>query len=151
MVRKAVLNDAEQIHKLINSFADRKLMLARSLNYVYEKIREFWVYGKKSKILGCCSLNIVGWQNLAEIKSLAVDGRQQRRGIGKALVGACLEEAGSLGIKKVFVLTYEPGFFRKLGFHLIEKEKLPHKIWADCLNCPEFPDCKEVALIKRVE
>ena len=150
MPKKATLQDASQIHDLVNSYARRGLMLGRSLNYVYEKIRDFWVQRQRKKVIGCCALNIVGWQNLAEIKSLAVDKKYQNKGIGKGLVEACLKEARSLGIKKVFVLTYEPDFFKKLGFKLISKEKLPHKIWSDCLNCPEFPGCHEEALIKTI-
>jgi amino-acid N-acetyltransferase len=150
MPKKASLGDVRQIHTLINSYAKRQLMLGRSLNYVYEKIRDFWVHKNRGNVLGCCALNIVGWQNLAEIKSLAVDKKHQKKGIGKGLVEACLKEAKILGIKKVFILTYEPEFFKKLGFKLISKERLPHKIWSDCLNCPEFPGCGEEALIKEV-
>ena len=151
MIKKAVLKDAESIYKLINSFADKRLMLSRSLNYVYEKIREFWVYKQKGRVIGCSSLNVVGWQDLAEIKSLAVDKKYQRKGIGGLLVKACLKEAKTLGVERVFVLTYKPAFFRRLGFNAIKKEKLPHKIWSDCLNCSEFPECKEEALIKRIK
>ena len=150
MPKKAALADVRQMHELINSYARRGLMLPRSLNYVYEKIRDFWVQRQRSKVVGCCALNIVGWQNLAEIKSLAVDKKYQKKGIGKTLVEACLKEAKALGIKKVFVLTYEPDFFKSLGFRLISKEKLPHKIWSDCLNCPEFPGCHEEALMKTI-
>ena len=125
-------------------------MLGRSLSYIYEKIRDFWVYKDKNKVLACCSLNIVGWQDLAEIKSLAVDKKYHKRGLGRLLVNACLKEAKDIGIKKIFVLTYEPKFFKKMGFRPIGKEKLPHKIWSDCLNCVEFPDCREEALIKNI-
>ncbi|MFC1514271.1 N-acetyltransferase [Candidatus Omnitrophota bacterium] len=148
MPKKASLEDVHHIHVLINAYAKRGLMLGRSLNYIYEKVRDFSVHKQRGKVLGCCALNIVGWQNLGEIKSLAVEKKYQKKGIGKSLVDACLKEAKVLGIKKVFVLTYEPAFFKKLGFKLISKEKLPHKIWSDCLNCPEFPGCHEEALIK---
>ena len=150
MLQKASLRDVHAIHRLINAFAQRKMMLPRSLNYVYERVREFWVYTKRNKVIGCCALSIVGWQDLAEIKSLAVDGHYQGQGIGRVLLEACIEEAKGLGVKKVFALTYEPVFFKKSGFKPIKKEKLPHKIWADCLNCPEFPKCKEEALVKKV-
>ncbi len=150
MFKKATISEAPQIYKLITLFAKRRLMLARSLNYIYERIRDFWVCKRGGEVIGCCALTIVGWQELAEIKSLAVKEKYQGRGIGTHLVKKALEEAKSLGLKKVFVLTYEPKFFKRLSFKEIDKEKLPHKIWADCLNCPEFPDCKEIALIKKL-
>ncbi|MBN2119598.1 MAG: N-acetyltransferase [Candidatus Omnitrophica bacterium] len=150
MLKKATLEDAQKIHRLINTFARERLMLGRSLNYIYDRIRDFWVYKEKNRVLGCCSLNIVGWQDLAEIKSLAVDKKHQKKGLGKALVKISLKEAKELGIKKVFVLTYESAFFKKFGFKTVSKDKLPHKIWADCLNCPEFPACKEEALIRKI-
>lgn len=151
MVKKAIIQEAEDIHKLVNLFAGKKLMLPRSLNYIYEHIRDFWVKRDASKVRGCCSLNIVGWESLAEVKSLAVEEDYQNKGIGKSLVEACLNEARSLDLERVFTLTYKPGFFEKLGFKRIDKNKLPHKIWADCINCPEFPNCKEIALIRDVE
>ncbi|MCD6539244.1 MAG: N-acetyltransferase [Candidatus Omnitrophica bacterium] len=150
MFKKATISEAAQIYRLIGFFAKKRLMLVRSLNYIYERIRDFWVYQEGGEVIGCCALAIVGWQDLAEIKSLAVKGKYQGKGIGSALVKKALEEAKSLGLKKVFVLTYAPEFFKKLGFKEIDKEKLPHKVWSDCLNCPEFPDCKEIALIKKL-
>ena len=150
MFKKATISEASQIYKLIGLFAKKRLMLARSLNYIYERIRDFWVYQEGREVIGCCALAIVGWQDLAEIKSLAVKKKYQGKGIGTGLVKKALEEAKSLGLKKVFVLTYEPEFFERLGFKEIDKEKLPHKVWSDCLNCPEFPDCKEIALIKKL-
>lgn len=150
MFKKARFSEAVQIYKLISYFARKKLMLERSLNYIYERIRDFWVYKEKREVIGCCALSIVGWEGLAEIKSLAVKEKYQSRGIGTQLVKKALEEAKLLGLKKVFVLTYKPEFFKRLGFKEIDKEKLPHKIWSDCLNCPAFPDCKEVALIKKL-
>ncbi|MCM8770725.1 MAG: N-acetyltransferase [Candidatus Omnitrophica bacterium] len=150
MIRKANIKDVKQIHKLINYFAAKDLMIARSLNELYENIRDFWVYEEKSKVVGCAALHVVGWQELAEIKSLAVEKRRQRKGIGKSLVLKCLEEASTLAVKKVFCLTYLPEFFMRFGFKKIDKSKLPHKVWIECCNCPKFPDCKEIALVKEI-
>ncbi|MCM8779966.1 MAG: N-acetyltransferase [Candidatus Omnitrophica bacterium] len=150
MIRKANIKDVRGMHRLINHFAARDLMIARSLNELYENIRDFWVFTDRRKIYGCAGLHISGWQDMAEIKSLAVDKSMQRKGIGSALVLKCLEEAKTLKVKKVFCLTYSPRFFTRLGFKKIDKAKLPQKIWAECCNCPKFPDCKEVALIKKV-
>jgi len=150
MIRKAKISDIFTIHSLINKFAKKDLMLARSLNELYENIRDFWVYEEKGKVLGCCALHI-SWEDLAEIRSLAVDERFQKRGIGSLLVKSCIEEAKSLGCKKIFVLTYIPEYFMRFGFKKIPHKSLPHKVWAECINCPKFPNCKETALIKSSE
>jgi amino-acid N-acetyltransferase len=147
MIEKARIDDPPEILALVNEFANRQLMLARSLNEVYESLRDFFVWREDGRILGCAALHI-SWQGLAEVRSVAVRDDAQGRGIGRALVEGCLNEARELGIKRLFVLTYLPEFFQKFGFVPYLKEKLPHKIWADCLNCPRFPDCDEVALIR---
>ena len=148
-IRKAKIKDIKQLHKLINSYARKDLMLARSLNELYENLRDFWVIEENRKIVGCCALHVC-WDTLAEIKSLAVQKKRQNRGIGSRLSAACIAEAKFLGAKKIFVLTYRPHFFRKLGFKKIRHSQLPHKIWAECINCPKFPDCDETALIKKL-
>jgi amino-acid N-acetyltransferase len=147
MIRKAKISDAKQLYALINSWAKKGKVLERSLNYLYEAIRDFWVYEDKRKIVGCCALHVVGWQDLGEIKSLVVAKKYQGRGIGKQLVEKCLQEARSLGIKNIFALTFVTSFFKKLGFKAINRKDLPHKIWSDCVNCVYFPDCHEEALI----
>lgn len=149
MLRKAGIADIKQIQRLINGFADKDLMLGRSLNELYENLRDFFVYEEKGRIIGCGALHIC-WDDLVEIKSLAVESRYQKQGIGRQLVEACIEEAKGLGAGSVFTLTYVPDFFRKLGFKKIEHKKLPHKIWAECINCPKFPDCQETALIRKI-
>ena len=149
MLRKARIGDIKQIQGLINSFAKADLMLPRSLNELYENLRDFFVYEDKNKIAGCSALHI-SWDDLAEIKSLAVDKRYQRKGIGRSLATACIQEAKALGAKKIFVLTYAPDFFKSIGFKKIAPKKLPHKIWAECINCPKFPDCDETALIRKI-
>ncbi len=148
-IRKAKINDIKQIQSLINFFAKQDLMLARSLNELYENIRDFWVFKRNKKVLGCAAVH-VSWDNLVEIKSVAVNKDYQRRGIGKKLVKACINEAGQLGAKKIFVLTYKPDFFRKFGFRKIQHSDLPHKIWAECIKCPKFPGCDEIALLKHI-
>jgi len=149
VIRKAKIEDIKQIQGLINYFARKDLMLARSLNELYENIRDFWVIEENKKITGCCALHI-SWDNLAEIKSLAVAKNKQKKGLGKELVLAALEEAGQLGAKRVFVLTYKSVFFKKFGFKRIKNSDLPHKIWAECINCCKFPNCHEVAMAKQL-
>ncbi|RJO64448.1 MAG: N-acetyltransferase [Candidatus Omnitrophota bacterium] len=137
------------IQGLINSFAKKDLMLARSLNELYETIRDFWIYEDKGKIVGCCALHI-SWDDLAEVKSLAVKKEKQHKGIGRELVLTCIGEARVLGAKKLFVLTYKPDYFKKFGFVKINHSQLPHKIWVECIRCAKFPDCQETALIKKL-
>lgn len=146
MIRKARFSDIEEIQRLINRYAEEGALLPRSLNELYENIRDFFVWKEKGKLLGCCALHIT-WENLAEIKSLAVSRRVRRKGIGNRLLQSALAEAKGLGIKRVFALTNQEKFFKKNGFKKIKKEKLPHKIWGECIKCPKFPDCDEVAMI----
>ena len=147
MIRKAKIRDIKEIQELIGYFAKRDVMLPRSLNELYENIRDFWVYEEQGKLVGCAALHI-SWDNLAEVKCLAVAKHKQKKGLGRDLVIACLAEAQVLGAKKIFVLTYKPEFFKKLGFKKIKHEALPHKIWAECINCCKFPNCQEIALLK---
>jgi len=149
-ITKAQIGDAKQMQSLINFYASKDMMLPRSLNEIYENIRDYWVCREDDKIIGCCGLHIIGWDNLAEIKSLAVAKTKQKKGIGRNLVETCLNEARALKLKKIFALTYSPGFFKKLGFKKIPKSKLPHKIWAECCNCPKFPNCNEEAMLKNI-
>ncbi|MBW1798741.1 MAG: N-acetyltransferase [Deltaproteobacteria bacterium] len=148
-IRKAVISDIEAIHRLLNHYADEGLLLPRSLSELYDHLRDFVVLEENDpdhRVLGVCGLRIC-WDDLAEIKSLAVVQHMHGEGMGTRLVETCIREARSLGLKRVFTLTYVPAFFRKLGFGDVEKSVLPHKIWADCLNCPKFPNCDETALM----
>jgi len=149
MIRKAKIDDIKQIQGLINYFAKKDLMLPRSLNELYENIRDFWVSEVNKKVVGCCALHI-SWEDLAEIKSLAVSKSSQNKGIGRELMQVCLDEAKELGAKRLFALTYKPGFFQQFGFKRIKNSCLPHKIWAECINCCKFPNCQEIALLKQL-
>ncbi|MDP2912982.1 MAG: GNAT family N-acetyltransferase, partial [Candidatus Omnitrophota bacterium] len=105
MIRKATVRDVKNIQKLINFYAKKERMLPRSLNELYENIRDFWVYTEGKNIIGACALHI-DWEDLAEIKSLAVLARKSGHGIGRRLLEKCLKDAGTLKVKKVFALTY---------------------------------------------
>ena len=142
------MDDIRQMHALLQGFAEQKLLLPRSISSLYDHLRDFIVYEENGRIVGICSLQIC-WENLAEIRSLAVAENGQKKGIGTKLVKHCLKEAQDFGIKNIFTLTYQPGFFKKLHFVDIDKSELPHKIWADCIHCPMFPDCDEEALMYR--
>jgi len=150
MVRKARLSDAEAIHSLVNSYAQKGLLLPRSISSVYEHIRDFWVYEEEGEVVGCCALQIV-WEDLAEIRSLAVREDRKGEGIGRKLVEVCIKEAKELGIERVFSLTYARDFFEALGFRVVDKSVLPHKVWGDCVNCVKFPSCDEIAVILELD
>ena len=146
MIEKATIKDVELIHKLLLQASRRGGVLPRAFVDLYENLRDFFVYKEKNKIVGCCALHIV-WRDLAEIRSLSVDSHYRKRGIGRKLIEAALSEAKNLGIVQVFALTNRRPFFEKVGFSLIDKNSLPHKIWSDCMNCAKFPDCDEEALV----
>ena len=150
MIRKAKLDDVKEIHKLIKQYATRGGILPRSLSELYDHLRDFFVYTKNRKVIGICALHL-SWEDLAEIRSLAVKEEDRKKGLGAKLVKACLDESKSLGVKRVFALTYEPVFFERLGFKRVDKTILPHKIWTDCLKCVKFPDCDEIALVKELD
>ena len=147
---KARISDVAEMHKLINYFADKDEMLARSLSEIYENIRDYFVVREGERLIGCAALH-VSWSDLAEIKSVAVAEDSQQQGVGAQLIDACLAEAKELGISIVFCLTYQPAFFEKFSFSQVDKMELPRKVWTECYRCPKFPDCDEVALIYNVE
>ena len=148
VIRKAKADDIEAVHKTLNRYADQGLLLPRSLSELYDHLRDYFVLEAQDSgdIQGVCGLGIC-WKDLAEIESLAVHETVKGQGFGRKLVEKCLDEARSLGLNKVFTLTYVPQFFSNIGFEEIDKSTLPHKIWADCLKCPKFPDCDETALM----
>ena len=147
MVRKARVADVVLIQKMLRDFADAGSLLARSLSELYTTLRDMVVYENEDDgIVGCCALHIL-WDDLAEIRSLAVLEPYRRRGIGRALVESCVSEAGELGLNRVFTLTYEVEFFQSLGFRTVDKNMFPQKVWWDCHNCPKFPNCDESALV----
>ena len=145
-VRKATLDDVPEMHRLINHFAKQELMLSRSRGDLYENLRDFTVVEEGERVVACGALHIV-WDDLAEIKCLAVAQDHQKQGFGRAIVRSLLEEARNLGVTRVFCLTYQRPFFVGLGFEHALKESLPHKIWSECIRCAKFPDCDEEAVI----
>lgn len=148
-LRKARITDVKGIHRLImDTSSDDGLVLPRSYNQLYSHLRDFFVMvdeTREDEVLGCCALAI-SWENLAEVRSLVVAREVRGHGLGRRLVEAGLSDAVTLGIYRVFVLTNTPDFFRHMGFSEVSKDTLPQKVWSDCLNCPRFPDCDEIAL-----
>ncbi|MGD9082947.1 MAG: N-acetyltransferase [Desulfobacterales bacterium] len=152
MIRKAKIKDIKAIHKLLQNYGRKGELLPRPLSVLYDHVRDFSVYvdEKHDEVIGCCSLQFC-WDDLAEIRSLAVHPDHIGKKIGSNLVEAMLSEAKSFGIKKVFALTYREEFFKKFGFMQIDKSKLPLKIWADCIMCVKFPDCDETAMMRELD
>jgi len=149
MIRKATAGDVGFIYRLLKKHGDRGELLPRSLSDLYDDVRDFTIFEDKNdgSVVGVCALHVC-WEDLAEIRSLAVSEPYQRRGIGSALIKAALAEAHDLGIRRVFTLTYRPDFFKKRGFEIVDKSSLPQKVWAECIKCVKFPDCDEVAMLK---
>ncbi len=151
MIHKARLKDIKAIHGLLNEYSSKGELLPRPLSALYDHLRSFSVYvdEKENTVVGCCALQFC-WEDLAEIRSLAVHPDHTQRGIGTELTQTALEEAKSFNIQKVFTLTYRTGFFEHFGFRQIDRSQLPLKIWGDCLLCVKFPDCDEIAMMKTV-
>jgi amino-acid N-acetyltransferase len=146
MVRPAVMADAEAICNLINYYAERGRMLHRSLESVYEALRDFLVCDQDGQVVGCVALMIC-WKELGEIRSLAVAPERQGKGIGGQLMRRAVEDARGIGLKRVFALTYEPRFFERHGFRGVDRELLPTKVWRDCIHCPRADACDEIAVV----
>lgn len=149
LLRKARIADVPTIHGLVNGFANKGDMLGRSRSELYEGVRDFFVVEVEGRVVGCSALH-VNWEDLAEVRSLAVAQDFQGSGIGSTLVLACVQEAAELGIARVYALTYRAPFFERLGFKRVAKETLPQKVWGDCLKCPQFPNCDEDAVMREV-
>jgi amino-acid N-acetyltransferase len=158
MIRPATIHDVPRIQEIINSHAELGKMLFKSLAQLYESLRDFAVYEIEDesgaeqrvtpgKIAGCVGLSII-WADLAEVRSLAVDEEFRGRGIGRRLVQWTIDEAHNLQIRKIMALTYEQGFFEKLGFEVVGKETLPLKVWSDCVRCPKRDGCDEIAMVR---
>jgi amino-acid N-acetyltransferase len=151
VIRPARVGDVPGIYEQILVFADKKQMIRRSMAELYESIREYIVaVDTDNRVVGCVSLHVF-WKDLAEIRGLAVADEIQGRGVGRRLIEACWQSARELEIKSVFTLTNAVVFFEKCGYRRIDKSELPQRIWNECVRCPSFPNCQEVALIRSAE
>ena len=149
IIRKANVNDVKAIKDVIDPYAKQEMMLSRALSELYESVRNFYVCEDNGEVIGCCSLQ-VSWQDMAEVLALAVKQEYRDKGIGTKLLEACLSDAIELGVTTVFTLTYAVHFFEKNGFSIVDKQTLPHKIWSGCIKCPKFPNCDEVAMLRKL-
>lgn len=143
------MSDVENLHQLINDFAAKGYMLPRSRNTLYEALREFTVIEDQGNLVGIGALHVI-WEDLAEIRALAIKEEYQHQGIGRQLIDRLVKEAVDLEIHQVFALTYQVEFFKVCGFMEVSKDEMPHKIWKECIDCPKFPNCDEVAMAIRL-
>ncbi len=144
--RRATFDDVENIHKLLNAYAKEGLMLPRSRNSIYENLRDYVIAVEKGQLLGCGALHFV-WNRLAEIRSLAIAPDHKAKGIGRNIVKLLEEEGIEKGAKMFFTLTYQPGFFAKCDYIETAKETMPQKVWKECVYCPQYPHCDELAFV----
>jgi len=144
-VRKAKLTDVPDIHRLVNHYADERIMLPRTLTDLYENVWEFTVAEDEGNLVGCGALKLYN-QETAEIRSLCVDEMRKSEGIGREIMEILLDEAEALGLKTVFALTVAPKFFAKVGFHEVPRERFPTKVWRDCLRCERYTCCSETTV-----
>jgi amino-acid N-acetyltransferase len=144
-VRKATVRDVPTMASIINHWASQGIMLAKSHHQLYQYIRDFVVATHGDAVIGCGALHVV-WEDLAEVRSVAVMKEWHGKGVGRLMLAHLLDEARDLGLPHVFALTYRQAFFAHAGFRVVSHESLPHKIWGDCLNCPKFPNCDEIAM-----
>src|SRR5687767_9040250 len=147
MIRQATVHDVHRIGEIINSHAELGKMLFKSYAQLYEDLRDFAVFEERGEVVGCVALSII-WADLTEVRSLAVDDDYRGRGIGRRLVEWCIDEARRLQIRRLMSLTYEQGFFEKLGFEVVDKDTLPLKVWSDCVRCPKRDGCDEIAMVR---
>jgi amino-acid N-acetyltransferase len=151
-VRKARLSDVNDMFRIINLYAERQQMLPKTQLQLYENLRDYSIAVEaeaSSRVLGCGALHIY-WEDLAEIRGLAVAPEMARRGVGTAIVERLLDEARELEIERVFVFTYEPRFFARFGFIQVEHRTMPLKVYNECFHCPKFNKCDELAMVLHI-
>jgi amino-acid N-acetyltransferase len=148
LIRKARIADISDIRQTLRQFAEKGQLLERTLAELYSQVRDYYVFQENdhSPIVGISALHVC-WESLGELRSVAVREEFQGRGVGTRLVETCLSEALTLGLEQVFVLTYRPEFFARFGFEEVDKNVLPHIVWADCVRCTKFPECDEIAML----
>ncbi|MFT5112450.1 MAG: amino-acid N-acetyltransferase [Parasphingorhabdus sp.] len=148
VVRPATVRDVESIDLLLREQIDKGKLLPRPLPEIYEQVRDFFVAETTDgAIAGCTALQLFTAE-LGEVRSLAVSGRFEGGGLGRALVDRLVSESNAIGLKKLMALTYVPGFFHKLGFNTVDRDELPEKVWGVCIHCPYYHNCNEIAVLR---
>ncbi|MCW5981282.1 MAG: N-acetyltransferase [Bryobacteraceae bacterium] len=149
-IRKATMRDIPGLLDIINSYASTGIMLPRSEFEMAENIRDFLVTENSGGVTGCGALHFYT-PVAGEIRSIAVDPLQKGNGLGRMLVEALEAEARQCELEMLFAFTYVPGFFRKSGFLEVDRSELPLKAWKDCMRCPKFQCCDEIAMVKYLD
>ena len=161
IIKKAQVRDVQEILDLVNGYAAADVMLPRGPQYLYENIRDFVIASDREVpvssmmetkevlhlIVGCGSLHVL-WDDIAEIRALAIHPDYQHLGLGGKLVDYLIEEAKLLGIKRVYTFTLTEDFFRTMGFKRQKREELPPKMWGECSRCPKYFKCDEVGMVR---
>jgi amino-acid N-acetyltransferase len=151
-IRKARISDVEALLELVNGFASQNLMLPRGPQYLFENIRDYAVIVDEAaggQIVACGSLHVL-WDDMAEIRSMAIHPDYQKRGLGRRLVEFLKQEAGQLGVKRLFTFTLSEEFFARLGFTRKLRDELPPKVWGECSRCPKYFKCDEVGMVLEI-
>ena len=151
-IRKARISDVENLLELVNGFAAQNLMLPRGHQYIFENIRDYAVIvddSRDSRIVACGSLHVL-WNDMAEIRSMAIHPDYQKRGLGRRLADFLTEEAKQLRIKSIFTFTLSEDFFARLGFTRKLRDELPPKVWGECSRCPKYFKCDEVGMVLEI-
>src|SRR3984893_5999682 len=146
-IRKAAMSDISALLNLINDYAANGIMLPRTEFEMSEHIRDFWVAYLGDRLVGCGALHFYS-PTSGEVRSLAVDPLLKTRGVGRRIVEALEKEAVENQLHAIFAFTYVPDFFRKMGFREVERGEFPLKVWKDCLRCPKFQCCDDIAMLK---
>jgi amino-acid N-acetyltransferase len=149
-IRKAALIDIPGLLGLINAYASQGIMLPRTEFEMAENIRDFLAAFEEGRLVGCGALHFYT-PTSGEIRSLAVEPGLKTKGIGRSLIEGLEAEARVEDLHSLFAFTYVPGFFRKLGFEEVDRGELPLKAWKDCLRCPKFQACDEIAMLKHLK
>jgi len=149
IVRPAAITDVPDIHDLLDTYARMGNVLPRPFNELYRHLRDFFVVEVDGHVVACAALEIFT-ETLGEVRSLVVAEKYLKHGFGRLLVERILDEARSIGLRKIMALTYVPGFFHKLGFKTVKKDTLPEKVWGICVKCYKFNNCDEEAVVREL-
>ena len=147
-IRRARTADVRSIRELIDLYATERRLLSKATVALYEDVQEFWVARDGDTVVGCGALHVM-WEDLAEVRTVAVHPSVRGRKIGHQLVAALLSVARDLGVRKVFCLTFETAFFASFGFVPIDGAPVPAKVYEELLRSydegvAEFLDLERV-------
>ena len=146
LVRPAAIGDVPTLHELLELYAAKGNLLPRTFSELYRHLRDFFVIEIEGKVVACGALEIFT-EDLGEVRSLVVDEAHERRGLGRLMVERVIQEARTIGLKRLMALTYVPTFFHKLGFQTVAMDTLPEKVWGVCVKCYKYNQCDETAVL----